>query len=271
MRRNRVVQVVVVASALLAASRGTSEAFHTQYDSLELKCRSTISKNLTKAITLGQKAIATCHKDRDKTGAVVDCNVLDASNADTKGKFAKAQAKLIDGVQKACIDTAINDDVLHEYVSCPEPCGTDLALPNPLTTYGQLSQCLACVARDEAEANGLAVMGLPAAPLGSAEQACRASIGKSYGKYLKTMLKDRSKCQNSAEKDGALRLEDTGCATADPKGKIALMLTTRRSRRRHAPARAADLGDNRFVREHQLGRPQERASRPSTTPRVTRA
>jgi hypothetical protein len=212
-------------SLFMAASRGTSEAFHTEYDSLELKCRSTISKNFTKAITMGQKVIAGCHKDRDKTGAAVDCNVLDTSNADAKGKFAKIQTKLTGGVQKACVDTAINDDVLHEYVSCPEPCATELALPNPLATYAELGQCLACVAREEAEANGLAVMGLPAAPLATVDQACRVAIGKFYGKYLKTSLKDRTKCQNSAEKDGVVHLEDSGCATADPKGKIALMLT----------------------------------------------
>ena len=181
---------------LLTAGRGTSGAFHTEsYDALELKCRSTISKGLTKAVTLGQKVVSGCHKSRDKSGAAVDCNVLDASNADAKGKFAKSQEKLIAGVQKACTDAAIDDDVLEEYVSCPEPCATELALPNPLTTYAQVGQCLACVAREEAEANGLAVLGLPAAPLGSAEQACRLSIGKFYGKYLKTMLKDRSKCE----------------------------------------------------------------------------
>lgn len=219
------VQAAVMVALLLATSRGTSEAFHTEYDSLELKCRSTISKGFTKAVTMGQKVIASCHKGRDKTGDAIDCNVLDGSNADAKGKFAKIQTKLTDGVQKACVATAINDDVLHEYVSCPEPCTTDLGLPNPLATYTELGQCLACVAREEAEANGLAVMGLPAAPLAGGDQTCRLMIGKFYGKYLKTQLKDRTKCQNSAEKGGVLHLDDSGCATADPKGKIALMLS----------------------------------------------
>jgi len=225
MRRNRVFQAAVIVSWLLVAGRGTSDAFHTEYDALELKCRSTISKGFTKAVTMGQKVIAGCHKARDKSGAAVDCNVLDLSNADAKGKFAKIQTKLTAGVQKACIDTGINNDVLHEYVSCPEPCATDLGLPNPLASYGQLGQCLACVAREESEANGLAVMGLPAAPLAAPDQSCRIAIGKFYGKYLKTSLKDRTKCQNSAEKSGVLHLDDSGCGTADPKGKIALALT----------------------------------------------
>jgi hypothetical protein len=224
-KRNRLFQTAVTVSWLLAVSQGNSDAFHTEYDALELKCRSTISKNFSKAVTTGQKVIAGCHKGRDKTGNALDCNLLDSSNADAKGKFAKIQSKLLDGIQKACVATGINSDVLDEYVSCPEPCTTDLGLPNPLATYGQLGQCLACVAREEAETHGLATLGLPAAPLGETEQACRIAIGKFYGKYMKTVLKERAKCQNSAEKNGVLHLADSGCANADPKGKIASMLS----------------------------------------------
>jgi len=57
------------------------------------------------------------------------------------------------------------------------------------------------------------------------DQSCHASIGKGFGKYLATIMKERTKCQNSAEKAGALHIEDTGCLTADPKGKIAAALT----------------------------------------------
>ena len=230
MRRNSILQAAVVVSWLLAVGQGTSDAFHTEsYEALEVKCRSTIAKGMTKAVTLGQKVINKCHKDRDKNGTAIDCNLLDGSNADAKGKFAKAQAKLTAGIQKTCTDSGIDDDVLDEYVSCPEPCATDTGLPNPLGSYSRLGQCLACVAREEAEELGLAVMGLPAAPLGSSEQACRIAIGKFYGKYLKIQLKDRSKCQSSAEKKGALHFADTGCADADTKGKIAAMLLTAES------------------------------------------
>jgi hypothetical protein len=137
MKRNRVILAAVTMGWLLTAGRGTSGAFHTEsYDALELKCRSTISKGMTKAVTLGQKVVSGCHKSRDKNGEAVDCNVLDASNADAKGKFAKSQDKLIAGVQKACTDAAIDDDVLEEYVSCPEPCAADSRC-RTLTTYAR--------------------------------------------------------------------------------------------------------------------------------------
>jgi hypothetical protein len=214
MKRKHGAAATVVAWGLMVASGAGA------YDSAELKCRSTISKTMVKAVTLGHKMIATCHKSRDKAGGAVDCNVLDAANADGKQKFAKAQTKITEGMQKACIAAGIDGDVLREYVSCPEPCGTDLGLPNPLVTYSQLAQCLTCVAREVTETYGTNTLGSPSVPLPSADQLCRKSIGKFYGKVLKTALKDRTKCQNSAEKAGADDLGDSGCGSVDSKGKI---------------------------------------------------
>lgn len=214
-----------MAVTVLLFANAHAEAFHVaSYDKFELKCRNTIAKTFTKAVSLGQKTIATCHKSRDKSGTVVDCNLLDLGNADPKGKFAKARTKLTDGIGKACIAAGIDGDVLTEYVSCPEPCGTNLALPNPLASYAQLGQCLACVAKETAQDYGSATLGAPVVPLASPDQLCRKSIGKFYGKVLKTALKDRTKCQLSAEKDGAVHLDTTGCVSADSKGKISAAL-----------------------------------------------
>ncbi len=222
----RVGVISAVASVFVAAVLGASSA-PAAYDSAELKCRSSVAKSFTKAVASGQKTISVCHKGRGsgKVGAPIDCNLLDNLNADDKGKFAKASAKLTASVQKSCIDSGIDSDVLTEYTSCPEPCATELALPNPLGTYTQLSSCLACLARDISENFGLDTQGLPAGvPLAGADQACHSAIGKGYGKLLKTILKDRTKCQNSEEKDGAEHLSETACLTSDPKGKIALLL-----------------------------------------------
>lgn len=226
MKQNRVILAVGIVMSFIVMSRGTAEAFHTSsYDPLELKCRRAISKGLTKAVAAGQKVISVCHKTRDKSGGSTDCNALTNTQADAKGKFAAAQSKLSTAVAGSCQEGQIGLTVLHEYVSCPEPCGTELSLPNPLTSYAQLGTCLQCVAREEAEANGAAVFGLPAAPLAATERSCRTAIGKLYGKYLKTMLKLRTKCEDSAEKSGATHMEDTGCAATDPGGKITAILT----------------------------------------------
>jgi hypothetical protein len=222
MRRTRWTCATTLTVAMIAWASGSANAFHvSSYDKLELKCRKIIAKTFTKAVSLGQKTVAGCHKGRDKSGAAVDCNILDNENADPKGKFAKSQDKLTASVQKACTSAGIDGDVLSEYVSCPEPCGTTLALPNPLATYAQLGQCLACVAKETAENYGTATLGAPIVPLPTDDQLCRKTIGKFYGKVLKTAFKDRTKCQISAEKGGAVHLNTTGCMSEDSKGKIA--------------------------------------------------
>lgn len=218
------------ALTFVAATAVPSHAFHAGvFDKAELKCRSSVSKSLSKAIQIGQKTIALCHKDRAKAGGTADCNVLDSVNADSKGKFDKAKQKIVSSIQTACTDANIGLDVLTEYISCPEPCTTTLGLDNPLSTYAELGQCLACVATEVAQEFGNETQGLPSSvPLSKEDQTCHAAIGKEYGKYLWTVLKVRTKCQNTAEKkDGATHLNDTGCLTYDDtKAKIAGALTT---------------------------------------------
>ncbi|TFH31564.1 MAG: hypothetical protein E4H00_03245, partial [Myxococcales bacterium] len=221
---NKLGMVATAALLLVVAGSTVSQA---AYDSAELKCRSTIAKTFSKAIATGQKSVVGCNKTRDKSGGAADCNILDSGNADPKGKFAKAQTKLTDGVTKACITSGIDGDVLSEYVSCPEPCSTALALSNPLSSYADLGQCLACVAGEIAQDFGSASQGLPGGvPLSTDDGKCHGAIGKFYGKYMSTIIKDRTKCQNAEEKkNGAMDLASTGCATSDLKGKIAGALT----------------------------------------------
>jgi len=217
------------AALVLIITATPSWAFHTgePYDAVELKCRKTISKTFTKAIQTGQKLVAKCHKSKNKSGGAADCNVIDLANADPKGKFAKAKDKIASGLQKTCTDAGVGVNIAREFISCPEPCSTDLGLPNPLTSFAEIAQCLGCYAGDTAEQFGVDTLGSPTAPMTSeADQACHATIGKLFGKYLATIMKERTKCQNTAEKkEGALHIEDTGCLTADPKGKIAAALT----------------------------------------------
>jgi hypothetical protein len=194
------------------------------YDSAELTCRKVTSKSWSKAVKIGQKVIGKCHKLRNlgKVGEPTDCNTLDMANADDKGKFAKLQSKLEDTVDKQCRDSGIDGDVLAEYVSCPEPCSTDLGLSNPLADYDDLSACMGCMAKEIAQDFGTATQGSPAAPLASKDdQKCHQQIGKGYGKYLATLLKERSGCQNDAEKgSGVENLSESGCLSYDGKAKI---------------------------------------------------
>jgi hypothetical protein len=209
-------------SLCLAASISTPAV--AAYDSDELTCRKVTSKSWSKAIKIGQKVIGKCHKLRNlgKISDLVDCNTLDMANADDKGKFAKLKGKLEATVDKHCRDSGIDGDVLSQYISCPEPCSTDLGLNNPLADYDDLSACMGCVAQEIAQDFGVATQGSPAAPLASKDdQKCHQLLGKGYGKYLFTLLKERSGCQNDAENAGGVEtLGESGCLSYDGKTKI---------------------------------------------------
>ena len=184
------------------------------YDGDELTCRKVTSKSWSKAVKIGQKVIGKCHKLRNlgKVAALVDCNVLDLSNADDKGKFAKLQSKLEGTVDKQCRDSGIDGDVLAQYISCPEPCESNLGLSNPLADYDDLSACMGCMAQEIAQDFGTATEGSPTAPLASKDdQKCHQLLGKGYGKYLATLIKERTGCENDAEKDsGVETLAESG-------------------------------------------------------------
>ena len=127
-------QMTAVAAALLIAIVGSglhASTAHAAFDKDELKCRKGLAKGMLKAISTADKTSAGCHKSRHsgKVGAGVDCNDLGSAPgspgaADTKGKFAKSQQKLIDTPAKKCV--GLDGDVLGEFTSCPEPCATDL-------------------------------------------------------------------------------------------------------------------------------------------------
>lgn len=193
-----------------------------RYTGLELGCRRVIAKTFTRAVAVGNRSIARCHMQRDREGGSTDCNVLDIANADATERFARAQDNIVRGVLDACSTAGIDGTVRSQFLSCPEPCTSQLGLPNPLTSYDDLSQCLRCLAREVAQDVGAAMQGSPAGvPLQDPESTCDSAIGKAYGRYLATVMTERTRCQNREEFSGATALADTGCLEADPSLKIA--------------------------------------------------
>jgi hypothetical protein len=215
--------LVAISALFLLAGAQQADAALSKADQ---GCRQTIAKGFSKLAATANKTIAGCHKSRNKLkiGAGTDCNDLVA--ADLKGKVAKAAAKLTAGVAKKCPesgDKAISGDFVGSYLSCPEPCGTDLALSNPLADSTDLGSCLACLGGDVSEGyNGL-VMGSPdPLALSKEDSGCASAVAKGYGKLVATMVKDRTGCQKGADKTGD---GDTiVCSTSDAKGKIAKAL-----------------------------------------------
>lgn len=221
--------VALAGIVVLALTAAPAQSQFTPFDSTELGCRKAISKNYGKAVKTGHKTIEKCHKSRNK-GSIsdtIDCNIIDLANADPKDKYSKAASKLAAGVDKSCTQSGIGSKVLDEYTSCSPTCESALALSNPLANYTELGSCLGCMARELAEGWGTVALGMPTPPpSGKPEQLCHQTIGKAYGKYIDTIIKDRQKCQDTAEKEGtATTFDQTGCSTSDDKGKILKALT----------------------------------------------
>jgi len=214
------VGVALGVALMLAATADTASA---TFDKDQAKCRKTLSKNVNKVLKTAGKVSGGCHKDRNKGKRpdTDDCN--DMSVADSKLKLSKAQGKFNSAMVKSCASATIGTVVLDEYISCPEPCNTSTGVGNPLTTYDDLATCLGCVAADVVAQRNVIMVGNPTAPIASKDdQKCHSTIVKGFDKHLQTILKERAKCQDTAEaKAGACGLDDTSCATDDSKGKIA--------------------------------------------------
>lgn len=218
--------LAIIGPALLAASS------HAAFDKAELKCRKAVAKGFLKVVSTADKVSIGCHKTRDKAPGLIgtDCNDLGPNpglpgGGDLKSKLGKAQQKLIDTPASKCV--GLDNTLADLFVSCPEPCATELGLPNPLTTLDEAVQCLACYGGDVVEAKNAAILDSPdPALLSSDDQKCRGAIAKGYAKYLSTILKTRTKCQDGLDKGGAMEL-DANCQTSgdpDGKGKIAKAL-----------------------------------------------
>jgi hypothetical protein len=198
--------LVMVASVLVFLVGSWVGQAHAQYSSDELKCRSTIAKNGAKLANTAAKTIAACHKARNKgtRNATDDCN--DIEIADDKDKVAKAETKLADlvgGVKDKCAGLIPSS---MGYEICPAPCQSI----GMLGSFSQVAQCVTCIAETRVETAAADTLGMPAEPLpGTAEEKCHAALGKNVSKQLAALLRERTKCQNDAEKDGATNL--TGC------------------------------------------------------------
>ena len=206
---------------LFAATLTVSPAWAThvgQLSTTDQKCRESVAKVFGKAVSTAAKVSSGCHKDRNagKIAAATDCN--DLTQADAKGKFAKSQTKLTETIDSLCVTAGASNATLKEFTSCPEPCGTETGVPNPMQTYAQLGECLACLAGDIVERSNADMLGLPALPMDPADQSCHAAIGKGYTKRLSTIVKDRAGCQK--EQDKLFNYALTPCETSDAKGKI---------------------------------------------------
>jgi hypothetical protein len=211
---------VVVSAALLSSSIPALAAF----DKREVKCRSAIADNVRKVALAATKVIDSCHmrRNRGASDAPADCNKLGDQATDPKGKVAAAEAKMKAAINKAC--GGLDGDVLAGFVSCPMPCRRLAGVGNPIATFSELSDCLACGARAFAGSDAAAKLGAPpVGSLGKADSACHKEIAKQARLVDDAILKTQIDCQKKA--DAAGQNDPAACMTADPKGVVAKKLT----------------------------------------------
>jgi hypothetical protein len=182
------------------------------FNAAELKCRDTISKLGSKMAQNAARAFNDCHKKRvaGTVAATTNCNSV--AEADVKGKVQKAAAKLAAQAPAKC--TGLDPATLN-YLACPSPC--DGQVPS-IVNFDDVADCVACFVQDNTESMTLVAQGLPSLPLDELEARCHDTIGKGQTKHFRAVLKERRKCQKSAEKNG--ETSTTPCKQADPKGKI---------------------------------------------------
>ena len=207
---------VAMAGILALALVGDVQA---SYDKYQQKCRSTLAKNGSKLAATVAKTLGGCHKNRakEKISSSVDCN--DISQADIKGKVAKTESKLRDaigGAKDKCPQSVVGTPGDLHFHFCPAPC--DVTVP-AIATFADVAECQICLIETSVQAMSASGQGAPGIPMGKDEAKCHGTIGKTQGKHLATILKERTKCQSGAEKGGDE--DNSSCIAADPKGKIA--------------------------------------------------
>jgi hypothetical protein len=183
----------------------------------EIACRDTISKYMGKYAKAVNKAIAGCHKLRNKgtLSSNYDCN--DPVAADLKFKAAKAQSAAFNAITSQC---PAAPSVLGAFPRCPAPYqfDDDGGATTEMDTFGELYLCLVEHTREVTSTNAARVLGEPGL-LDDAQQKCHGTLAKGYNKVVDTIIKERSACQKDIDKNGGSL--DFVCAAYDGKGKIA--------------------------------------------------
>ena len=212
MARKGFVFAAALPALALVSLQVASPAF-AGFSAAELKCRDTIAKLGTKLGRTAAKAFNDCHAKRIEglIASTTDCN--SAVDADLKSKISAAESKLLDQVPVKC--TGLTPANLN-YDACPAACAAEVPT---IANFTDVANCVACVAKSSVEGMTGSAQGHPALPLGDVEATCHDTIGDGQTKHFRAILKERRKCQKSAEKAGAT--STASCKTADPNGKIA--------------------------------------------------
>ncbi len=184
-------------AALLATGLAGAYEASANLPSNVIACRAAIGKATTRLSKAHTKAIASCHRSRNR-GAVLagtDCN--DLPGADLGNSLPSAESRFSSTVTSKCTGVDPGD---ANYEACPAPCTDDVPT---ISDMGDVASCLVCMGRERVEAVARDANGSPAAPLDPDTRRCADTIAKESSRLYAAILRDVTRCQAREEAAGA--------------------------------------------------------------------
>jgi hypothetical protein len=184
------------------------------FDAAQRRCRDTIAASGTKLAAAATQAVASCHKARNvgRLPASTNCNSL--TEADDRGRVARARQKLTDrvaGPRGQCTGPTLSPGQVS-HIACAAPC--DVSYPT-VETFNDVAGCAACLVESEVEAMARYAGGTPPVPLSREVERCHATLTKGLTKHHRRVLSRRRKCQKRAEAKGTVTAFACGAGEAD--------------------------------------------------------
>lgn len=183
----------------------------------EAACRSAISKNLEKFVSIVFKDLTKCHEQRDAghLPPATNCNDVFSTPG---GKSVAAYESAATAMRSACPDELTG--VLAQFARCPSPHSNldDDGASSGIDDFHEATSCVLNLAATLANGASATVLGASRATPTTAAAKCHRALGKALRQHVKAIAKVRHGCQSSADKSGGGL--QYSCATFDD-GKIA--------------------------------------------------
>ncbi|HYC54374.1 MAG TPA: hypothetical protein VEL28_05500 [Candidatus Binatia bacterium] len=185
--------------------------------SAEIQCRDTIAKGMAKYVKTAFGVVRSCQKARSSGGVDADTDCNDPVTGDTSGKLAQRAAQVDAQINSACSGAS---SLLSEYPSCPAPAESadDGGATTGIDDMGEVADCEIALANARVEIVADAA-GNPDADASDSTVKCHQATVNAAGKLVGAYMKERRKCQRSA--DASLENPDYICDAYDPNNKIA--------------------------------------------------
>lgn len=195
--------VVAAAVALLLPAMNASTA-RADFAPALIACRASIGKNAVKLTKKVLKAVTGCHKTRgrDASLASTDCN--DVATADLRSAVPGAELKFASALASPTGKCAGLSPADALYADCPAPCNAEVS---GIATFGDVADCLVCLARARVAEFSTTTHGTAVSPLQNPDRRCNDTIGSGGARLFNLVARDVTRCQALEERAGAMTID----------------------------------------------------------------